>query len=204
METRYYSFPQRNRALAAECAETLKRPGAVLLIPTETVYGLVCVWNDAAGRERIYDLKSRAGDKQLALFVRSAGDVERHTGHRLPEAALRLAEAFCPGPLTIVVELASNFTLGFRIPDHPLVLDLLECCGAPLASTSANRSGCPNALCVEDALRDLNGCPDLAVDAGVLPSDAAASTVVLLEAGGGWRVLREGPVSSSAIAKILS
>lgn len=204
MDTRYYSFPERNRDLAAECAETLKRPGAVLLVPTETVYGLVCVWNDAVGRERIYDLKARAGEKQLALFVRSAGDVEKHTGHRLPEAASRLAAAFCPGPLTIVVELSPNYTLGFRIPDHPLVLDLLECCGVPLASTSANRSGFPNALCVEDALRDLCGSPDLVVDAGCLPADAAASTVVLLTADAGWRILREGPVSSEAIAKILS
>jgi len=184
-----------------ECAELLKLPGSVLLVPTETVYGLVCGWNDEKGRDRIYELKQRSGSKALALFADSAEMLEQQ-GMEIPDAAKKLVAAFCPGPLTIVVRYRDNSTLGFRIPDHPFVLKLLKRAGHPLASTSANLSGRPNALTVEDALSELVGAPEIAVDGGDLQPGAMASTVVELS-GDGLKILREGTVKLDDMRKIL-
>jgi len=185
------------------CIEILKRPGTVLLIPTETVYGLVCRWDDKAAVERIYELKGREKAKPLALFVDSVGTLKKFDFH-LNENAEKLASKLCPGALTIVVPASAGETLGFRIPDHPFVLKLLRELGFPLASTSANRSGEPNALNVNDALTMLDGEPDVVIDDGAIPPGRQASTVVMaLEKE--LKILRPGPVSetqlNSAIGK---
>ncbi|MDD3118472.1 MAG: Sua5/YciO/YrdC/YwlC family protein, partial [Victivallales bacterium] len=93
-------------------------------------------------------------------------------------------------------------TVGFRIPDHPLILRLLRQLDFPLASTSANRSGRPNAQTVTQALAELSGTPDAVVDAGPLPAAARASTVIDLS-GKSWRILREGPISAAAVKCLL-
>ena len=184
------------------CAATLHQPGAVALVPTETVYGLVCRWDDHAAVERIYNLKDRSENKPLALFVAAPEQLTR-LGVDLPENAIKLATACCPGPITIIIPGQEGKTVGFRIPDHPLILQLLRRIGFPLASTSANRSGRPNARTVDQALAELVGAPDAVVDAGALPETAQASTVVDLSHGD-WRILREGPISAAAIKAILS
>ena len=107
------------------CLEALKQPGAVLLIPTETVYGLVCRWNDKTAVKRIYELKGREKAKPLALFVDSVNTLKKFDFH-LNENAEKLASKLCPGALTVVVPTSTGDTLGFRIPDHPFVLKLLR------------------------------------------------------------------------------
>lgn len=181
-------------------AEILKtRPGSVLLVPTETVYGLVCRWDDPAGRARIYELKHRSENKPFAAFIPS---VEALPGEAiLPDAARKLAAAFCPGPITLVVPDKSGGTFGFRIPDHPFIRELLRAFGGPLASTSANLSGAEPARNVADALRSIDGEPVLAVDGGALPPDSPASTVVRVFADSSWKILREGPVTAGEIAR---
>ena len=192
-----------NVATAAElCAASLQQPQAVLLVPTETVYGLVCRHDDRPAVERIYDLKARSENKPLALFVASPQQLI-DMGIQLPQSALKLAAAFCPGPVTLIVMGPDGKTVGFRIPDHPLILQLLKKVGFPLASTSANRSGRPNAMTVAQALAELDGQPDITVDSGPLPPDAQASTVIDLSQGG-WKILREGPVSAADIERILN
>lgn len=183
--------------------QALARPGAVILIPTETVYGLVCDWEDAAGRERIYQLKGRDHGKPLAMFAADAAMAERF-GVRLNAAARRLLERFAPGPITVIAPGSGALaTVGLRIPDHPFVLELLRSYGRPLASTSANASGRPNVLCVADALTELTGPVDLAIDGGRRPEDAAASTVIDATVEP-VRILRPGPVSEAEIRACLS
>lgn len=184
------------------CARQLMMPGAVLAVPTETVYGLVCRWDDPAGIERIYRLKERDRGKPLAMFADSIAMLEAH-GVILSWNALLLTDKFCPGPITIIVQDAHSAKTGYRIPDHPFILALLKCLGVPLASTSANLSGLPNALNIDDAVRDLNGEPDMIVDAGPIPGDCQASTVVDMS-GAGYRILRAGPVSETEIRQELN
>lgn len=174
-------------------AEALKRPGAVLLLPTETVYGLVCRADDAAAVAKIYDLKDRDRSKLLGWFV---GDWRKLAEYGVELAGLpsELAEKYCPGPITIIARKKAGGTLGFRVPDYPLILEILKLAGVPLAQTSANHSGHPNALSVKAALAELSGDVELAVDGGDIPPDAQGSTVVDAT-GNAVRVLRPGPIS---------
>jgi L-threonylcarbamoyladenylate synthase len=189
----------RNFAEAVQAAcDALSVPGSVLLIPTETVYGLVCRWDDAAAREKIYALKERDGRKPLAMFAADA-DALTGAGVELDGAPRRLLLRFTPGPITIIAPNRDGSTTGFRIPDHPFVKALLSACGTPLASTSANHSGSPNALSVTEALSDLAGELELAIDAGSIPADSQASTVVDASKPGICRVLREGPIPADAV-----
>jgi len=178
------------------------RKGGVILVPTETVYGLICAFDDAKARGRIYSLKHRPAEKHLAAFLPDISFAERFAPP-LSGAALRIARRFMPGPVTLVVPDGKGSTFGFRIPDHPFILSLLKRVRIPLASTSANLSGQPPALDVPGALASLDGEPDLAVDGGAIPSGSPASTVILAEPGGQWRILRQGPVTESMIRSVL-
>jgi len=189
-------------SLAENCARALSMPGAVALVPTETVYGLVCKWSDAVARDRIYALKHRADSKPLAAFFPDVESVEREFAP-LPPAAKRAAMAFCPGAITIVYPDGKGSTFGFRIPDHPFVLALLKRLNAPLASTSANLSGQPAALSVEEALKSIDGKPAMTIDGGVIPKGSKASTVVVFDEQGSWRIVRPGPISQEQLEKAI-
>jgi L-threonylcarbamoyladenylate synthase len=174
----------------------------VLAVPTETVYGLVCRWNDPFGIERIYRLKERDRGKPLAMFADGIAMLEAN-GVVLSRDAMLLTQKFCPGPITIIVPDAHGAKTGYRIPDHAFILALLKRLGTPLASTSANLSGQPNALNILEAVRDLSGEPDIMVDGGVIPDGRQASTVVDLS-GGECRIIRNGPISELAIRETLN
>ena len=183
------------------CVEALQQPGAVLMLPTETVYGLVCRWDDKLAVERIYELKKREKAKALALFVDSVETLKNFDFY-LNKNAEKLPAELCPGALTVVVPTPAGDTLGFRIPDHPFVLKLLQKLAYPLASTSANRSGEPNALDVDSALAMLDGEPDVVIDGGAIPSDRQASTVVMAFADS-LKILRQGPISEEKLNSLL-
>ncbi len=176
-------------AVDAAC-RALSLPGAVVLVPTETVYGLVCRADDAAARQRIYDLKDRDATKPLGWFVAEPGQLAEH-GVLLDGLPAELAAKYCPGPITIIAPVQGGGTVGFRIPDHPFMLALLRRIGCPLAQTSANHSGHPNVLTVPAALAELSGELPLAVDGGAIAPDALASTVVDAT-GSSPKVLRQG------------
>ena len=177
-------------AAADAVLEALAGPGAVVLLPTETVYGLVCRADDAAARQRIYDLKDRDASKPLGWFVADWRMLAGY-GVRLEGLPEQLAVRHCPGPITIIAPRQDGGTTGFRGPYHPLVLAVLRRIGCPLAQTSANHSGHPNALTVQAALAELSGDAALAVDGGPIAPDALASTVVDAT-GKEPRVLRRG------------
>ena len=177
-------------AAADAVLEALAGPGAVVLLPTETVYGLVCRADDAAARQRIYDLKDRDASKPLGWFVADWRMLAGY-GVRLEGLPEQLAVRHCPGPITIIAPRQDGGTTGFRVPDHQRVLAVLRRIGCPLAQTSANHSGHPNALTVQAALAELSGDAALAVDGGPIAPDALASTVVDAT-GKEPRVLRRG------------
>ena len=180
-----------------DCVKQLTQRGSVILVPTETVYGLVCDWQDQTAIDRIYSLKQRDYGKPFALFADSLAMLEQH-GINIPKNARKLANKFCPGPITIIIPDPDGKTIGFRIPAHPFILALIKQYGHPLASTSANCSGMPNALTVNEAVAMLAGQPDIAIDTGSLPADAVASTVVMVN-GDKVEVVRPGPISADDI-----
>ena len=157
-------------------AVSLRVPGGVAVVPTETVYGVISRVT-AEGSERIYALKHRSGSKKLGWFVGDWRSLERY-GVILGSGARKLAERFMPGALTIIAQTGRGGSIGFRMPDHPFLSALLEEMGEPLLQTSANLSGAPDSLTLADALSGLDGEVDAAVDGGPLPPGSLSSTVV--------------------------
>lgn len=174
---------------ASRAAEILNTPGAVALVPTETVYGLVAKVGDERAYKRIFELKQRSAAKVLGWFVSDWRELACH-GAELAGLPAQLAEKYCPGPITIIAPVKEGKTLGFRSPAHPFLQALLKLTG-PLYQTSANLSGEPDPKDVPSALAQLSGTPDIAVDGGVLPEDAAGSTVVDAS-GREIKILRQG------------
>lgn len=174
---------------AAAAAEILQTPGAVALVPTETVYGLVAKVGDEAAFKKIFELKQRSSAKVLGWFVYDWRELEKY-GVNLEGLPAKLAEKYAPGPITIIAPAKDGKTLGFRSPDHPFLRELLKLTG-PLYQTSANLSGNPDPKDVQSALEELSGLPAIAVDGGQLPDNACGSTVVDAT-GSEIRILRQG------------
>ena len=178
-----------------DAAEAALRGGGAVVVPTDTVYGLAAL---PGNEDVLYTLKDRPDSVPIAVLV---ADVEQATtAGRFDERALRLADAFWPGPLTIVVETtAGGSTVGIRCPDHDLVRALCRRVG-PLPTTSANRHGVPTPPTAAEAADSLAGVPALVIDGG--PCGGVASTVVDMT-GDAPVVLREGAVPSSAVEAAL-
>jgi L-threonylcarbamoyladenylate synthase len=167
-------------------AAELIRGGEVVAFPTDTVYGLAAL---PAAAGRIYAAKGRPADKQLIAMAADTGAFESLV--EINAAARALMVRHWPGPLTLVLPTTSGdpTTLGVRIPDHPLALELLREVGEPVLTTSANRSGEPPAL-TAGGVR-LPGVTAV-LDGGRAPG-GVPSTVVAVE-GDRVRVIRPGPV----------
>jgi tRNA threonylcarbamoyl adenosine modification protein (Sua5/YciO/YrdC/YwlC family) len=198
-----HDFKKDYSLLVSECITCLAEEAGVILLPTDTVYGLVCDWENQAARDKIYRLKQRDRDKPLQMLIPELS----YLGNRgiTPFPALKkVVSSFCPGPLTIVVSVpGQNQKIGFRIPEHELVLKLLRTYKRPLAATSANLSGEAPLLSADEALAKFAEAPDLVIDGGRLPEGARASTVVELSPNGHFTVLRPGPISARQLADAL-
>ncbi|MDD2709492.1 MAG: L-threonylcarbamoyladenylate synthase [Verrucomicrobiae bacterium] len=193
--TPIFVLPGQSENALREAAAVLKN-GGVLLFPTESVYGVGVLACHAAAQNRLRDLKGRPDGKPFQWLTHSIENI-RNLSTGWNETAERLARAFWPGPMTLIVK-TGNQAAGWRIPRHPWLLQLLENLGRPLASSSANLSGEPSPQNFIDALRPFQGRIDLAIDGG--PADCGiASTVVLLAGDTPLRILREGAIPAATI-----
>ena len=189
-----------DRWLAA--ALQVVRMGGLVAFPTDTVYGLGGLASDADVIEAVFHAKARPEEKSIPVLVAGWPEVK---GIALPSTgAERLAAAFWPGPLTIVMERDSRMpasigpegTVGVRAPDHSVALALLRAAG-PLATSSANVSAGPNARTADEVLGMLGGRIHLVVDGGRTPG-GRPSTVVDCT-GEMPRLVRAGPVTLAAV-----
>jgi L-threonylcarbamoyladenylate synthase len=172
--------------------------GGTVVFPTDTVYGLGSSAFKVEAIGRLFQIKVREQGKPIAVLL---GDVDqlKDVTENPSQAALELAKEHWPGALTLVVprhpalpEILSPLpTLGVRIPDHPVALELLLAAG-PLAVTSANLSGGQNSNTAQEALSQLGGRVDLILDGGRTPG-GVPSTVVDMT-GEEAVILRQGPV----------
>lgn len=171
--------------------------GRLVIVPTDTVYGVAADPSNPAAMERLFEAKGRPRGKPVALLAASMQQVIGF-GTTLHPVARALAERYWPGPLTLILP-TPHGALGFRIPSHSAALELLRRAGTVLAVTSANASGEPPALTVAAALSALGAHVDLALDAGASPG-GVASTVVRME-GREILIIREGAIPRSEIMK---
>jgi len=198
--------PEAVAAAAGEAAAVL-RAGRLVVLPTDTVYGLAAAI-DAAAIDRLFAAKQRPPERAIPVLLAEAAAAARVT-RAFPPVAARLAARFWPGPLTIAVprreDLPPNLsqldTVGVRVPDHAAARAVLAAAGGALAVTSANRSDEPAACTIEDAIAALGARVALYLDGGPCPG-GVPSTVIAIE-DGLPRVLRAGPIDSSALRAAL-
>lgn len=182
--------------------------GGLIGLPTETVYGLGADASNELAVRRIFAVKGRPSTHPLIVHVASEA-VARRWSAEWPEAAARLAEAFWPGPLTLIVKrsaLASDAvtggqaTVGLRVPDHPLALELLRRFGGGVAAPSANRFGRVSPTTAAHVREELGAEVDLVLDGG--PCRVGVESTIV-DLSGAPRVLRPGGIGPEALEKVL-
>ncbi|MPZ69021.1 MAG: threonylcarbamoyl-AMP synthase [Actinobacteria bacterium] len=187
-----------------DAALAVLRSGGVVVLPTDTVYGVGVSVSAPGAIETLFNLKRRPFDKPIPVLgpdvaaLRDVVDID--------ERAVAIAERFWPGPLTLVLPRAAGFStdlggdggakgVAVRVPAHDLTLELLRAAG-PLAVTSANRSGEPPATTIEEVRSYLDSGVGAYLDGGAC--DGVPSSVVSLLDG--VAMLREGPISLAQIS----
>ncbi len=206
MDTLYLSAD--NKATASIAADILKNGGLVAL-PTETVYGLGANGLDENAVAKIFIAKGRPQDNPLILHVADPAQME-DICHDIPQAAWRLAQAFWPGPLTMVLPAkdivpkgttAGLSTVAVRCPDSDLTRSIIRLSGVPIAAPSANLSGTPSTTTAAHVLHDHNGRIDAIVDGGACRVGVESTIVDLTEQPP--RLLRPGGITPEQLVEIL-
>lgn len=201
-------------AAAARASRQAIGRGELVVLPTDTVYGVAADAFAPAAVQRLLDAKGRGRQSPPPVLIPNTATLAALAAE-VPPAVTALAEAFWPGPLTIVLPANPSLswdlgdtggTVALRIPDHPLALELLRETG-PLAVSSANLTGEPAARTLAQAQRMLGDSVAVYLDAGESAGDGTASTIVdgtaLAGDGGTLRILRAGGVTREALSEAL-
>lgn len=181
-------------------AELLKK-SEVVAIPTETVYGLAANAYDEAAVRKIFAAKGRPCDNPLIVHI-SDLDMIKNIASKVPKLAMKCAERFWPGPLTMIMPKSDRIplvtsggldTVGIRFPSDECAHRIIEKCGFPLAAPSANLSGSPSPTNAKRVFEDMNGRIAAIVDGG--ESEVGVESTVIAFENEGIRILRPGKIS---------
>lgn len=186
-------------------ASGILRDGGLVAVPTETVYGLAARADSAEAVARIYEAKGRPSFNPLIVHVADLDHARALA--EFSDAAEELTAAHWPGPLTLVLPRRADAnladavsaglpTIALRVPDHPVMQELLRETGLPLAAPSANRSGFISPTSADHVLSSLDGRINAVLDAGSCTS-GVESTIVAVRDGGQVEELRPGPLAIS-------
>ncbi len=170
--------------------------GGLVIIPTETVYGIAADGSNKKAVERLLAVKERPKEKYFSLHIDSRDKLEK-AADEVPVAAYKLMDKFWPGPLTLILRAKDGGTVGVRMPDNQVALRIIELSGVDVVCPSANLSGKPPPVNFQEAIRDLKGKVDLAIDTGETKL-GAESTVVDMTVEP-YAVLREGAIKKEAL-----
>ncbi len=198
-----------------ERAAAILRGGGLVVFPTETVYGLGGNGLDAAAAKAIYTAKGRPSDNPLIIHVAEPADARDYTRPTETARALyeRLARAFMPGPLTVILPKGENVpysttggldTVAVRCPSHPVAHALIAAAGVPVAAPSANLSGKPSPTEAGHVIHDLCGRVDMIIDGGECEI-GLESTIVQVnedENGAYLTLLRPGGITYDALTLV--
>lgn len=193
--------PNKPDLLAIEDAAVILRDGGLVVIPTETVYGIAANMLNRGALDRLYEIKQRQKDKPFSLHIDEKFRVDEYA-RMIPVAAYKLIDAFWPGPLTLILRAKAQGTIGIRMPDNTIARMIIARAGVPVVCPSANISGRPAPVRIAQALADLDGLVDCAVDGGPA-SVGVESTIVDLTADP-LAVIREGAIPSQRISEVVA
>lgn len=208
MSERYPTGTDEEREAAVEAAAVAVQQGELVVLPTDTVYGIGADAFDAEAVRGLLDAKGRGREMPPPVLISAATTLDA-LAVRVPGYARALVEAFWPGPLTLVCHQQSSLdwdlgdtrgTVAVRMPDHEVALAILDRTG-PLAVSSANKTGLPAATDVDGAIEMLGDDVSVFVDAGQSPG-GEASTIVDCTGDQG-RILRRGALGFWALNEVL-
>ncbi len=189
------------------CAASILKSGGLVVFPTETVYGLGGDGTNADAAKKIYAAKGRPSDNPLIIHVAKPEDAEAYA-HTNP-TYYRLAKAFMPGPLTVILPKKDTIplsttggldTVAVRCPAHPVARRLIELAGIPIAAPSANLSGKPSPTCAAHVAQDMDGRVDMILDGGDCEI-GLESTIVKID-GDSLTLLRPGGITYDALCMV--
>ena len=201
-------FTENTKENIEKAAEIIRR-GGLLGIPTETVYGLGANALNADACRRIYEAKGRPQDNPLIIHVPDASWLSRYC-EKVPESAYRLAEAFWPGPLTMILPKKEIVpyrttggleTVGVRCPNHPVTLAVIAAADMPIAAPSGNTSGRPSPTSAADMLEDMDGKIDGIFDGG--PCGVGVESTIIDLTCQPPRLLRAGGLPLEELERVL-
>lgn len=209
MKTEYFDFKNNyNKDILNRLANNLQH-GSIGIFPTDTVYGIGCnVFNEMA-INKLYELKRRDYSKPITVLVSKSEMLDDLVENISPEEQ-RLIDNFWPGALTIIFKkkhtisnlLTANLdTIGIRMPNNKIALDLLNFSNRPLATTSANISGKDAGIDISDFYDNFNNKVDFIIDSGVSNIGKASTIVQIID--GIPHILREGSITKQQISKCL-
>lgn len=190
-------------------ASAILKRGGLVAFPTETVYGLGGDGLDEEAAHRIYSAKGRPSDNPLIIHIADTGAL-KDLARDIPESAYRLAEAFWPGPLTMILRKSGIVpykttggleTVAVRMPSHPVAHELIARSGIYIAAPSANLSGRPSPTRGEHVAEDMAGRIDMIIDGGAIEI-GIESTIVDLTAPVPM-ILRPGYITAEMIKEVL-
>ena len=190
----------------SEAADIMRR-GGLVVFPTETVYGIGADATSSEAVAGIFRAKGRPQDNPLIIYVSSPEEAELYT--YTSELYYKLADAFMPGPITVILPSRDNIpmatraglpTVAVRCPENPIARKLISLLGRPIAAPSANLSGSPSPTSPEHVIKDMNGRCDMIIDGGDC-SFGLESTIVKLD-DEGVTLLRPGKITVSDISAL--
>lgn len=210
METKIRQVePNRIDRNIIEEAGRLIAAGELVAFPTETVYGLGGDAMHPLAARKIYAAKGRPSDNPLIVHIADFADMKR-VAARLPEQAGKLAEAFWPGPLTMIVEKNDSVpeettgglnTVAVRMPEHPVALELIRVSGCLIAAPSANTSGRPSPTEASHVMEDLSGKIAMILDGGPVEIGIESTIIDLTEQVP--MILRPGYITRGMLEEVL-
>lgn len=194
----------QNLSSIKKAAEII-RDGGLVVIPTETVYGLGGNGLDASSAEKIYAAKGRPSDNPLIIHINEPSDAENYAYTN--ETYYALAKAFMPGPLTVILKKKDIVpatvtggldTVAIRCPANPIARAIIHESGVPIAAPSANISGKPSPTCAKHVIDDLSGKVDMIIDGGECDI-GLESTIVSIGEDNSLTLLRPGGITVDAL-----
>ncbi|MCX7927331.1 MAG: L-threonylcarbamoyladenylate synthase [Candidatus Omnitrophica bacterium] len=177
-------------------ASEIIRQGGLVIIPTETVYGIAADNSNPQTIKRLIKVKKSPAKKHFSLHIAEI-DTLFSISTNIPTAVFKLAERFWPGPLTMIIPTDTQETVGVRMPDNLIAQKIIHLAGVPVVCPSANISGKPAPRTCQEALRDLNGHVDMALDSG--PTQLGVSSTVLDLSRKPYQIVREGVLNSQEV-----
>ncbi len=187
----------------------LLKGGKLVAIPTETVYGLGADAKNPLAVQKIYAVKGRPPTNPLIIHIPNA-DAMSHFATDIPEDAWRLAKAFWPGPLTLILNRHTSVppattggqdTVALRVPNHSITLELLARFGGGIAAPSANRYGRISPTTTDHVREELGSKVDYIVEGG--PCQIGIESTIVYLAAGSAMILRQGHISATELTAVL-